>query len=109
MYQYKASVSRIIDGDTIEVIIDLGFGLKMRQIVRLAKIDAPEVVGVNRAAGQAAKDFLAGLIGPGSPVNLVTEKPKDKYGRYLAWVYRPYDEESINYAMIEAGHAKGTE
>lgn len=105
MYEYNATVSRLIDGDTIEAVVDLGFDIKLRQIVRLAGINAPEVVGVSKPAGQAATAFLASLIGPNSPVLFRTEKPHDKYGRYLAWVYLPADPESVNEKMIKAGHA----
>ena len=63
MYTYKASVTRVVDGDTVIVDIDLGFGVWLReQSVRLAKINAPEMKVTTRLAGIAAKDFLSKLI-----------------------------------------------
>lgn len=108
MYTYKAAVVRIVDGDTIIVDIDLGFGVWLReQSVRLAKINAPEIRGATREAGLVAKDFLSKLI-LNKWVQIRTEKGDDKYGRWLATVLIEEDKNliDINSKMVADGHAK---
>lgn len=104
-YVRKAQVLRIIDGDTIEVVIDMGLSIKFQTILRMAGINAPEVVGASKVEGLAARDWLSYQLRNMS-VLVKTEKPEDKYGRYLAWVYIPGDIDSINYQMVLAGFAK---
>lgn len=106
MYTYEAEVVRIIDGDTIEVIIDLGFKVFWKTKIRLAGIDAPEK---GTAAGAVAVDALRFMIAS-SKVKIVTEKDKqEKFGRYLATVY-PFagkgDGISVNELMIKGDYAK---
>jgi micrococcal nuclease len=98
-YTYKATVIRVIDGDTIWCDIDLGFYMTARMPVRLAHINTPEL---NQAGGQDAKEHLKVLLA-GGKVLLRTYKPRDKYGRYLADVLVDYV--NINYQMIADGHA----
>lgn len=105
IYDYpNAKILGVVDGDTIDVMIDYGFRLMQTHRVRLAGIDAPEVNAAG-LAGEAARDWLRAQLPIGCPVNLITEKPADKYGRYLAWVYRPTESDSINLQLIAAGHA----
>lgn len=107
MYTYKAIVQRIVDGDTIIVDIDLGFGVWLReQSVRLSKINAPEIRGATREAGLVAKDFLSKLI-LNKRVQIRTEKDDDKYGRWLATVLIEEDQNliDINHKMVVEGHA----
>ncbi len=80
------AVLGVVDGDTIDVEIDHGFHLRQRVRVRLAGIDAPET----RAAGpegEQARDWLRARLPVGHAVELVTEKPADKFGRFLAHVW----------------------
>lgn len=59
LYHYKATVKRVIDGDTVVVDVDLGFSVVLRdQPVRLAKVNTPEKKGKTKAAGVAAKEAL---------------------------------------------------
>ena len=107
MYTYKASVIRIVDGDTVIVDIDLGFGVWLRdQSVRLAKINAPEIRGSAREAGLVSKDFLSKLI-LNKRVEVKIEKCNDKYGRWLATVLIEEDGNliDINHKMVVEGHA----
>lgn len=94
---------RVVDGDTVECIIDYGFTLKQIHMVRLARINAPEL---NKAGGQDAKKHLENLL-ISKNIKFTTYKPKDKYGRYLADVYA--DNLYINQAMIDDGHATAYE
>jgi micrococcal nuclease len=106
MYTYMAEVVRILDGDTIEVIIDLGFKVYWKTKIRLAGIDAPEK---DTPAGQVAIDALRFMIAS-SKVRIVTEKDKqEKFGRYLATVY-PFagngEGVSVNELMVIGGYAR---
>lgn len=102
-YSYKAKVIRVIDGDTIECDIDLGFYMTARMPVRLAHINAKEH---NEYGGKEAKEHLEVLLGDGQVV-LRTYKPKDKYGRYLADVF--VGQAYVNKQMISDGFAVGYE
>lgn len=104
-YDYpKAKVLFVVDGDTVDVEIDYGFRIVQSHRVRLAGVDAPEV---NRMGpeGENSRDWLRDRLPVGCPIHLVTEKPADKYGRYLAWIVRPTESVSINEQLIKAGHA----
>ena len=105
MYQYGCSILRVIDGDTVEVQIDLGFDLSFKSSVRLKGINAPELSGVTKAAGLTAKSYLSGLLPIGGQVTVHTDyhRERDKYGRVLGtfWV----NGINVNQAMLDAGHA----
>lgn len=102
MYEYAATVLRIVDGDTLHATIDLGFDQRVDKTLRLAGIDAPEK---NTPEGFAALAWLEQRLAlSGMRVLITTEKDRrEKYGRYLAWLVD--GEDSINMQMIDAGHA----
>lgn len=101
LYTYNASVLRIIDGDTLEVVVDVGFRMATRLPLRLAHVDAPEH---NTKRGQDAIAFVAGWLGPlPAAVQVHTYKPADKYGRYLADVLLAGS--SLADALLTAGLA----
>jgi micrococcal nuclease len=94
-----ATVVRVIDGDTVELDLDLGWHLTLRRACRLAGINAPE-----RATefGPAATAFLRKLLPVGTKVIFLSTR-LDKYGRPLGHITRgPTD---IELAMIASGHA----
>jgi micrococcal nuclease len=88
MFDYNAKILRIVDGDTIEVEIDLGFYMKYKNTVRLSRINAEELRDKDvdkKEMANKAKDFLKTLL----PVNtevVVISKSLDKYGRILGEV-----------------------
>lgn len=83
-YVYGARILRVIDADTYDVEVDVGFRMVARLPLRLAHVDAPEH---NTQAGQDAITFVKALLGTlPCPVVVTTFKPTDKYGRYLAEV-----------------------
>lgn len=102
MYEYTASVIRVIDGDTVDVSIDLGFSVTIKQRVRLLGINAPEK---NTSEGLAASQFLTNVLLSGSQVTLRSRRPQagDKYGRYLASI--DYMGADISQRMITQGYA----
>jgi micrococcal nuclease len=99
-YFREAIVTRIVDGDTIECAIDLGYRMTTNQILRLLHIDAPE----RRQEGyEEAKNFLIEKL-LGKKV-VVMSKKFGKY-RYLAEIFFPDVPLSINTQLLEAGLAK---
>jgi len=106
MYEYFAQTVGVIDGDSCHLDVDLGFGIRQKMTIRLFGINTPELVGAESAAGKEAKSFLESLIG-GKKILIRTHKDRrEKYGRLLAEIYVPGDEQSVNDKMIVAGHAK---
>lgn len=105
MFEYQATVNRVIDGDTIEVTIDLGFSFKWSTPVRLYGINAAETNSkdaAERSQAQLAKSYLVTSV-LGKTVRLQSVKPKDKYGRYLAevWLTGGLQAKSVNQMMVE--------
>lgn len=111
MYTYRVKkVYKIVDGDTIDVDIDLGFNVSFFQRVRLAGIDTPESRTTNKnekALGLEAKKKLAEYLSSATNIVIKTEKPDstEKYGRILGWLYIDGKEESINQTLIASGYA----
>jgi endonuclease YncB( thermonuclease family) len=119
IYIYKADLIRVVDGDTVELIIDLGFDTSRKERFRLYGIDAPEM---NTAKGKEAKAWLWEAIQPleaiyVQTIQLSTKAKRDKYGRFLAVLYSfvpvlssadgpKVNKCSINAEMIRQGHAK---
>ena len=113
MYEYYVrEVKNVVDGDTIDVIIDLGFDILFSSRVRLAGIDTPEsrtTDKAEKALGLEAKEYLKKQLKDAKSVVIRTEKmdSSEKYGRILGWVYVNGDSESINNKMINDGYAWG--
>jgi micrococcal nuclease len=113
MYEYRIKkVTNVVDGDTIDVEIDLGFSVSYAQRLRLAGIDTPEsrtTDKAEKALGLEAKEYLKSKIKDAKNIVVKTEKPdsSEKYGRILGWVYVDGSNKSINEQMIEDGHAWG--
>jgi micrococcal nuclease len=90
MYEYKAKVVRVIDGDTIKVEIDCGFGITFKETLRLLDIDTPELRAKTKEEREHAKDAKAFLAGYTFGQDIVIRTKKDKkgkYGRYLAHIF----------------------
>jgi micrococcal nuclease len=109
---YVKSVDNVVDGDTIDVVIDLGFDILFQSRVRLAGIDTPESRTSDKAEkvlGLEAKEYLKKHIKAAKTVTIRTEKmdSSEKYGRILGWVYLDGDSESLNNKMIKDGYAWG--
>lgn len=87
MYEYNVTLTRVIDGDTVAVTVDLGFSVSVAIEFRLLGINAPELRGATKVAGLAAKEHLVQLLAQGA-LSLKSEKPvkPDKYGRWLATI-----------------------
>jgi micrococcal nuclease len=113
MYEYRIKkVVKVVDGDTIDVEIDLGFNISYAQRVRLAGIDTPESRtkdAKEKALGLEVKDKLKKAIDAAKDVVVKTELPdsSEKYGRILGWVYLDGDTRSLNEQLIDEGYAWG--
>ena len=109
MYEYRCEVVKVIDGDTVDVDIDLGFGIWMRnERVRLYGIDTPESRTRDleeKKYGLAAKEFLTKWLSAGN-ITLKTYKDAEgKFGRILGEIW--YNDVNINQKLIEEHHAVG--
>jgi len=113
MYEYFVKeVKNVVDGDTIDVVIDLGFDILFASRVRLAGIDTPESRTTDKAEkvlGLEAKEYLKKYLKDAKSVVIRTEKmdSSEKYGRILGWVYVNGNSESVNNKMINDGYAWG--
>lgn len=105
MYNYKALITEVVDGDTVTAIVDLGFGISMTDRFRLYGINAPEMRLETKAAGQAAKARLTELVFQKQVMIITYKDKKEKYGRYLATINLPGDSVSVNDRMVQEGHA----
>ena len=107
MYEYNARLIRVIDGDTIEAMVDLGFDVWTKQTIRLHGIDTPEVRTRNlneKKLGLAAKERLSEIFSICDGKFLLKSRGIGRYGRCLGILY--IKEQNINELLISEGHAK---
>jgi|TARA_R110002110_G_scaffold347575_1_gene557686 micrococcal nuclease len=114
MYQYRAKLIRVVDGDTVDAMIDCGFNTYKKERIRLYGIDAPESRTRDKEEkkrGLAAKARLKEMIKEGKNEFIVETSidKKGKYGRLLGTLYRDNDfgqlETCYNQMLIDEGHA----
>ena len=113
MYEYYVrKIENVVDGDTIDVLIDLGFDIMFKSRVRLAGIDTPESRTrdlAEKALGLESKEYLKKALKDAKSIIIKTEKmnSSEKYGRILGWLYINGDTVSVNDMMINDGYAWG--
>jgi micrococcal nuclease len=109
MYEYKAELIRVYDGDTIWVDLDLGFGVWLRnQSIRLRGINTPEVRGSEKDKGIVSRDRLAELLdsaGGDCIIKTSRGKQKGKYGRILGEIFIENESSSLNQMLLDEGLA----
>ena len=103
MYEYRCEILNVVDGDTVDLKIDLGFSINYNMRVRLAHINTPEM---NTPEGVKAKNYLISKINELLKTDdcfiCRTEKDrKDKYGRYLATIVHNFSTTNLNNYMLE--------
>ncbi|NJN72188.1 MAG: nuclease [Limnothrix sp. RL_2_0] len=108
MYEYVvAEVVKVVDGDTVDIVIDLGFSISKKERIRVADIDTPESRTrdlAEKKLGLEAKDYLENALTTAEQIIIKTEK-EDKYGRFLGWLYLDGATVSLNEIMIAEGYA----
>jgi micrococcal nuclease len=109
VYRIK-SVLKVVDGDTIDASIDLGFDISLEKRIRLAGIDAPESRTTNlkeKAFGLESKEWLKKALEDAKDILIKTEKPDstEKYGRIIGHLFVNDQETSLNNQMIAEGYA----
>jgi micrococcal nuclease len=108
LFHYKAKVTRVVDGDTIDCLIDMGFDLHNKQRVRFYGVNTPETRTRDKEekiAGLAAKEYVKAILKEGGN-NCVIETrldKKGKFGRTLGVIY--VDGLNLNSALVKDGHA----
>lgn len=101
MYEYRAEVIHVVDGDTLWLDVDLGCDIHTRLSIRLFGVNAPEV---STPDGVQAQTWLRARLPAGARVTLQTVKDKrEKYGRYLGTVI--HNQQNINDLLLKEGHA----
>ena len=111
MYEYRVKqVLKVVDGDTIDVDIDLGFDISLTKRVRLAGIDTPESRTKDKeekVLGLEVKEILKKKLKEAKTIVIKTQLPDstEKYGRILGWIYLDGAELSVNEALIAGGYA----
>jgi micrococcal nuclease len=109
IYRIK-SVLKVVDGDTIDASIDLGFDISLEKRIRLAGIDAPESRTTNlkeKALGLESKEWLKKALEGAKDILIKTELPDstEKYGRIIGHLFINGQDTSLNNQMIEEGYA----
>jgi micrococcal nuclease len=110
VYIYRVvKVVKVVDGDTIDVLLDVGFHTYLQKRLRFLKIDTWEVRGEEREQGLLAKDRLIELLDESDAVYVQTVMDaRGKYGRVLAWLWTEKDSAmtNINDQLLIEGHAQ---
>lgn len=106
MYTYKVKeIVRVVDGDTVDILVDLGFGLTKKERVRVAGIDTPESRTRDLYEKKLGKEAAAYLTEQLEDGNIIIKTEKDgKYGRMLGWLYKEGQTISIQEDMINRGY-----
>jgi micrococcal nuclease len=109
VYRIK-SITKVVDGDTIDANIDLGFDISLTKRIRLAGIDSPESRTTNlkeKALGLETKEWLKKTLEDAKDILIKTEKPDstEKYGRIIGHLFINDQETSLNNQMIDEGYA----
>ena len=112
MYEYKVNILKVVDGDTVDVDIDLGFGVWLRnERVRIVGIDCPESRTsdrIEKVFGEAAKQRVTSLLSSEatliSQISKMGENMKGKFGRILG-DFKTINDQIISTTLMEEGHA----
>ena len=111
MYEYRVKqVLKVVDGDTIDVVIDLGFDISFTSRVRLAGIDTPESRTTDareKILGVEVKEYLKKALEGATDILIRTEKAdsSEKYGRILGWLFVNKETGSLNMELVNKGYA----
>lgn len=108
MYEYKAKLIRVIDGDTLVLSVDLGFYTSRTETFRLYGVNTPELRSIDpgeRVSALEAKEFVTRQLTDRILTIKTIKDKEDKYGRMLALVFIENDDESVNNKLVSTGLA----
>ena len=109
-YQYWGRVARVVDGDTVDIDVELGIEVKLFARFRLIGVDTPEIFGVKKTSeeykqGIKAAEYVESVIPPGTWVEIRTYSgPREKYGRWLCEIF--VNGLNLNQDLIDKGYAQ---
>lgn len=106
-YLYNAKITNVVDGDTIDAVVDLGFNIYTKIRFRLYGIDTPEKTDkdpVVRISAMLATEFVRSALLDADVT--IESKEKDKYGRWLGIIHMKLEQPTINEQLITLGLAK---
>lgn len=114
IYRYRAEVRQVVDGDTVDAVIDLGFYIKITERLRLEGLDTPEIRGVSRASaeyrkGIEARTYVEKRFAQNGNQMLVETGKGGRWGRWIATIYLADSQKSLNIELIEKGFARRVE
>ncbi len=104
---YRAVIERVVDGDTVHVLLSLGLDEYAYRMIRLRDINAPELFTGpkgERERGKAAREFLVGLLPVGAKCRITTQRDAASLGRYVADIELEGGRDAAT-VLVEAGHA----
>jgi len=112
MYRYKALCKRVVDGDTMDLVIDMGFKITTEQRVRLKGINTPETWRQKKDSqeykkGMEAKNFVVKRFKKNNNACIIdTDKDTGVYGRYIAEIFLDDTDISLNQELVQKGYAE---
>lgn len=109
IYTYKATVVKVVDADTVDLEVDLGFSVSIKERFRFHRINAWETRGAEKEKGLLAKTFAQEKLPEGEEITIKTVKDaKGKYGRYLVeiWLKKTGKWYNLNDELVKLGHAR---
>ena len=110
-YRYRATVEHVVDADTMDLLIDLGFYVTLRERVRLAGIDTPEIYSVSKDSeeykkGLEAKEYVKRRLRENDDKLIIETEKRGKWRRWLATVYLNDSSQTLNEELVAQGLAK---
>ena len=99
-YIYRAKLINVVDGDTVDLAVDVGFRVSITDRFRLLGINAPEMHGTSSPAGKEAKAALASMLAGVETLTIKTHKGQDKYGRWLVEISTGDESQTVNDRMV---------
>jgi len=110
-YLYKATLKRVVDGDTMDLVVDAGFYISVHERFRLKDVNTPEVFGVNKESpeyqkGLEAKEFVARRFRENEDRCIVESYHTGVYGRWIGVIWFGDSDRSLNDELLEVGLAE---
>jgi micrococcal nuclease len=110
IYIYKAELKRVIDGDTVDLVVDAGFYISVHQRFRLKGIDTPEIFGVRKETeeykkGIKAKEYVEKRFKENNGECIIRSHRTGKYGRWIAEIWFLDSDKSLNQELLDEGLA----